>query len=149
MNCIAFIIHGLSQPLPELSLSHAVHRDLLISLPDLNLQHPTLRVLFQHLQNRAKVLIRHNRVLGPHFQIVLFAAPVNLELLDLLLCLGALVLAHELGAVGRRCECGCDLLVQRFKRWLGGCVEDEKFMAVGGRDREEDWEGHCCGICSV
>jgi hypothetical protein len=115
---------------------------LLLRLPNLDLQNPTLRILLQQLQDRAEVLIRHDRVLGPHFQVVLLAAPVDLELLDLLLGLLRLVLAHELCAVGRRRQGGCDLLVQRFERGLGGRVEDDELVPARGRDCEEDGERH-------
>lgn len=104
---------------------------------NLDLQHPTLRVFLQQLQDGPKVLIRHHGVLGPHFQIIVLAAPVDLEFLDLLVCL-LLVFAHELGAVRGRGERGGDLLVERFERWFGGCVEEDDLMAVGGRDREEE-----------
>ena len=69
---------------------------------------------------------------------------MDLEFLDLLFGVLRLVLAHELGAVGRRGECACDLLVERFQSRLGGCVQNDELMAVGGRNGEENGERHCC-----
>lgn len=41
----------------------------------------------------------------------------------------------------------CDLLVERLERRLGGCVDEDNFMAVGGRESEEDWDRrHGCFV---
>ena len=44
------------------------------------------------------------------------------------------------GAVWARGDERSDLFVERFERDFGACVDEEKFVAVGGGDGEEEGE---------
>ena len=57
---------------------------------------------------------------------------------------------HTLRAIRAARNRGCDLLVQRLERRFGRRVEEDDFVAVRGREGEDEGEGHFgCGLVDL